>query len=71
MKIFSCREQQCTSFEKSAAKDAAKEYVEARQNALFKDDLNQKSTLRDLKTVVDVNAPLVCAREGCPRFSCV
>ena len=43
------------SFEKTAAKDAAKEYVEARQNALFKDDLSQKSTLRELKKVVDVN----------------
>jgi len=32
------------SFEKTAAKDAAKEYVEARQNASFKDDLSQKST---------------------------
>ena len=43
------------SFEKTAAKDAAKEYVEARQNASFKDDLGQKSTLRELKKVVDVN----------------
>ena len=43
------------SFEKSAAKDAAKEYVESRQNALFKDDLIQKSTLRELKKVVDVD----------------
>ena len=43
------------SFEKSAAKDAAKEYVESRQNASFKDDLIQKSTLRELKKVVDVD----------------
>jgi len=39
------------SSEKPAAKDAVKEHVETRQNALFKDDLNQKSTLRELRKV--------------------
>ena len=70
------------SFEKTASKDAAKEYVEVRQNASFKDDLGQKSTLRELRKVVDVNrvtlpeyltrnALLVCVMGGCSRRSCV
>ena len=61
------------SFEMPAAKDAAKEYVEKRQNASFKDDLNHKSTLRELKKVVDVNRvtlPDYLTRRCMPDYKC-